>query len=483
MKYRIVSSFWLVIGLATIARGAPLNDAKLSETLDSLIEGHATSPSTTVCLKVVDLQSGTILYDRHGERLLTPASNLKIYTSACVLDVLGPEHRFKTQVKAMGEIKDQVLYGNLVLVGGGDSMLTIKALRELAKRVVEQWGIQKITGSVQVENTRYASPLKGPGWMWDDDPDYYNMPITPLMLDFNVMQVRLSESPDGLLSARLLPASRYPPIEIVPPEVLPGSRLFWRAPSTEPILLAERGDLEKWEEDEDPRITPLDPGKWVASVFQRMLVRQGVEFNAEETSEERDPQALEATKQLEVESPTLFATLKHFDHESENAVGEVLLHEIAIAKGVSQPTWGDGAKAITSWLVEQAGLKPKSFRLVDGSGLSRYNLISADSSVVLLAHMHGHRHFLSFFSALPEYEVKLKGIDWLDRPPTGFDTNRVRAKPGGMSGVSTISGYLRTLDGRLLAFSLLANGFIGSNEPILDLRNQVWQTLVQYRRD
>ena len=52
-----------------------------------------------------------------------------------------------------------------------------------------------------------------------------------------------------------------------------------------------------------------------------------------------------------------------------------------------------------------------------------------------------------------------------------------------MSGVSTISGYLRTLDDRMMAFSLLANGFIGSNKPVRDLREQVWQTLVQYRHD
>ena len=185
MKYPVVLSVLMLIGLATFARCAPLDNSGLSDALDSLIEGHPTYKRTTVCLKVVDLQSGDVLYDRHGTRLLTPASNLKMYTTACALDAFGPEHRFTTRVQLAGTMENQTLKGDLVLVGGGDSMLAHQDLAKLAERVIQRWGIRRIEGKVRVDNTRYGSPLKGPGWMWDDDPDYYNMPITPLMLDFN----------------------------------------------------------------------------------------------------------------------------------------------------------------------------------------------------------------------------------------------------------------------------------------------------------
>jgi serine-type D-Ala-D-Ala carboxypeptidase/endopeptidase (penicillin-binding protein 4) len=483
MSHRVALSFCLIVSFTSFARSAPLDNDQLDLALDNLIESHPTFQRTTVCLKVVDLESGAVLYDRLGDRLMTPASNLKIYTSACALDVFGPDKRFVTQAEAMGRITDGVLEGNLLLVGGGDAMLSSDDLRDLTTRVVNEWGIHKIKGTVQVDNSRYGSPLKGPGWMWDDDPDYYNMSVTPLVLDFNVMRIELSENSNGLLSAKLVPATDYPTIKYVAPESLPGKRLFWRAPFTEPILVAERGNLDEGGDDKDLRITPHDPGKWVAGVFEQMFRERGVTFSTGEAPEQRTSQRSGPTKQLSFEGKTLSATLKQFDHESENAVGEVLLHEIAIARGFSRPTWSDGAKAITQWLVEVAGLDPKSFRLVDGSGLSRYNLISADSSVVLLARMHKHKYFSTFFDALPEYKVELKDIDWPGEPATEVDSDRVRAKSGGMTGVSTISGYLRTLDGRLLAFSLLANGFVGSNEPVLDLREQVWQTLVQYRRD
>ena len=265
---------------------------------------------------------------------------------------------------------------------------------------------------------------------------------------------------------------------------MPGKRLFWRAPSTDTILVAKRGDLkafmEDLEEDEEPRLTPNDPGRWVASVFKKMLEKNGVEFFEAPAGRSQSESAEDS---IELESRPLSEILRHFNEKSENAIGEVLLHEIAIAQGTSQPRWSDGAKAISNWLVNEAELEAGSFRLVDGSGLSRYNLISAESAVKLLQGMRDHRHFESFFAALPGYELELQNIAWPNTPAKGFDATRVWAKSGGMSGVSTISGYARTLDGRMLAFSLLANGFIGKYEPVKDLRERVWQTLVQYRHE
>jgi hypothetical protein len=96
--------------------------------------------------------------------------------------------------------------------------------------------------------------------------------------------------------------------------------------------------------------------------------------------------------------------------------------------------------------------------------------------------MKTHEHFHPFFDGLPVYKVALpEGEKWGGVPVAEFEPERVFAKPGGMSGVSTISGYVKTLDGRWLAFSFLANGYIGSNKPVIELRNAVWSELVRYR--
>lgn len=466
------------------ASAEPLNVTALKSALEQVLDAHPTARRTTVCLKVVDLETGKVLFDRGGDRLLTPASNLKIYTSACALDLFGPEHRFETVVSAGGPLGENgFLDGTIDLIGGGDSMLSATELRKLAKRVVEEWQLKEVKAQVFVDNNRYGSPLKGPGWMWDDDPDYYNMPVTPLMLDFNVLELELTEDAAGQITGSKILSADYPPIITAGAEELPPGRLFWRRPFDDVIVVAERGDLKGYlsslKEDEAPQLTPLDPGQWIGAVFGEMLREEGVEV----LGELHLPLDGTRPEDIRVEGLPLAETLRHFNHVSENAVGEVLLHEIAIKKGVDQPKWSDGATAISKWLIDEAGLEAGSFRLVDGSGLSRYNLISADSSVKLLAYMSKHENFETFFRALPGYEVEVEELKLPDGLEEGFSTQRVRAKPGGMSGVSTISGYLETLDGRQLAFSLLANGYTGSSRPVLELRKRVWRTLVQYRAE
>ncbi len=450
--------------LTTVLHADPGDQTSLRAQLDNVLDDHSTSRRTTVTLKVVDIESGEVLFDRGGDRLLTPASNLKIYTSACAIDLFGPEHQFETTIKAQGELKDGVLHGDLVIIGGGDAMLSSKDLGKLADRVVKEWGLKAIHGKVVVDNSRYSQPVKGPGWMWDDDPDYYNMSVTPLMVDFNVLDLRVAPGKDGTIKANLVLPSSYPQLEIVPANSLAKGVLATRRPFTHPIVVADRGRLEKAEK---VRITMLDPGAWVAGVFGEMLSKRGVEFSDEIAV--TSPSSNEAHTIVH-KGQSLAKTLKHFNEVSENAVGEVLLHEIAIANGVKKPNWPDGAKLITDWLIEKAGLEKDSFRLVDGSGLSRYNLISADSSVKLLRFMHSHPHGKVFFAALPTYEVEING----KKKPV------VSAKSGGMGSVSTISGYVKTTKGQLLAFSLLANGYIGSAEPVFGLRQDVWEVLAHY---
>ncbi len=459
MICRLLMAAFVVVAGVAVRAGETLNRDALTKALDAALDSHPTARRTTVTLKVIDLESGDVLYDRGGDRLLTPASNLKIYTAACALDAFGPEHRFSTTVRATGVIRDGVLHGNLTLVGGGDSMFSHKDLARLAERVVDEWGLKRIAGRVVVDKSRYASRLKGPGWMWDDEPEYFNMSVTPMMVDFNVLKVRLSRGEDGVI-AELVPPAAYPAIEQVAGEGGDAPAKVTREPFSDELKLVD-GVLRKPKEQ---RVTMHDPGRWVAAMMTRMLADRGMKFVQAEDEPRLDAPEV---REIVLRGKTLTETLKHFHDVSENAVGEVLLHEIAIERGVKRPDWPAGAKVISEWLVAKAGLEKGSFRLVDGSGLSRYNLISADSSVRHLKYLYDSEHFNVFFTSLPAEKVDGKPV--------------VPAKGGSMSGVSTISGYIRTDDGRLLAFSLLANGFLGDNKPVFDLRQCVWRALVRFR--
>lgn len=397
-----------------------LNGTELAPSLNELLDQDPTARRTTVALKVVDLETGEVLFDRFGDRLFTPASNLKIYTSACALDLFGPQHRFITRVTASVDAQSGTAR-DMQLLGGGDSMLSSEELGKLADRVVNEWSVRTVEGPISVDNSRYSHEQLGPGWMWDDQPYYFNMRVTPLMLDFNVETIP-ADPPEGEES-----------------------------------------------EEKPERKAVQNPAAWISETFASMLLEREVITSS--TTNNGTPHWVR--REITLPGPTLEATLTHFNHVSENAVGEVLLHEIALANGgTNRPNWKAGAKTITNWLTKTAGLEDGSFRLVDGSGLSRYNLISADSSIRLLAFMRKHKHYQAFFNSLFAYELDT---------PEGKKKGFVRAKSGGMSGVSTISGYVQTLDGRELAFSLLANGLIGSAEPVFELRQKVWNALIRYQ--
>ncbi len=482
----------------------PLDASSLTQTLDTLIDNHPTAERSTVTLKVIDLESGEVLYDRGGGKLLIPASNLKIYTAAAALDLLGPEYRWTHSGHVWGLNDEGVASGWVSLDFDWDPMLNTEDLKDHADNLIFLTGLKEVKSRVSVPMS--SNPLKGPGWMWDDDPDYYNMSVTKSMLNFNVLKVTVKpgKAPGEELLISVTPPADYPKIRRIGTITLSDSIIEQLMEEADPFYFSElEVDREPFEDDiivtgqlavdaepVEAKLTMHNPRAWIESVYTHMLRERGVTV-ADAPQELGDTMA-DALQVLEMwenfdfewESPhNLAEAIKHFLKVSENAVGEMLLLKLSAmydVEGVAD--WPNGAEVITDWLVNTAGLEEGSFRLVDGSGLSRYNLISADSSVRLLAYMKSHEHFQPFFDGLPVYKVALPEEEkWGGVPLAEYEPERVFAKPGGMSGVATISGYIKTLDGRWLAFSFLANGYIGSNKPVIELRNAVWSELVRYR--
>jgi D-alanyl-D-alanine carboxypeptidase/D-alanyl-D-alanine-endopeptidase (penicillin-binding protein 4) len=464
----------------TLLAVEPLNTDALRQTLDTLIDQHPTADRTTVTLKVVDLATGKVLYNRGGNKLLTPASNLKIYTSSAALDLLGPDYTWTTEVLSTAKIKSGTCNGNLILRSTGDPMLNTEELAKLADTLVNDHKLRVVRGTVTVQsNPRWNQvPLKGPGWMWDDDPDYYNMSIQSMMLDFNTLTVTATPS-KGAVAVDVTPASAWPTVEV--DAQIGGDKpniKIDRDPFYETIHVT--GKLPANATPVQDTITMHDPSRWIAAVFQQMLIDRGVEFRDESMASS----STDTFPLVSQQGQTLTQAIRHFLKVSENAVGEMVLLKLAETQTQEDVTWPTGANVITDWLINTAGLEPGSFRLDDGSGLSRYNLISADSSIKLLTFMKKHKHFDPFFDGLPTYKVSLPDDDtWNNTPLKTFEAERVFAKTGGMSGVSTISGYIQTLDNQWLAFSFLGNGYTGSSKPVKDLRNKVWQELIRFQAD
>ncbi len=125
---------------------------------------------------------------------MNPASTMKLLTTYAALDLLGPAYTWKTEAYIDGELKNGVLYGNLILKGYGDPKFTIEQfwlwLSELRAR-----GLHEIRGDLVLDRSYFDLPAHDPAQFDDDPARAYNVGPDALLINFNTLRLRYL--PDG----------------------------------------------------------------------------------------------------------------------------------------------------------------------------------------------------------------------------------------------------------------------------------------------
>jgi len=154
---------------------------------------------------------------------------------------------------------------------------------------------------------------------------------------------------------------------------------------------------------------------------------------------------------------------------SQNLYTELILR--TLGKVAYEPPSGSPTTARTSEaagievmkaFLLRVGIDPASLVLSDGSGLSRNDMITADATLQLLTYMNRHAHADVFRDALP-----VAGVDGTlrNRLRGTLAENNVRAKTGSLSSAASLSGYLTTVAGERLTFSVMVNNYPEGVEP------------------
>ncbi|GAA2701196.1 D-alanyl-D-alanine carboxypeptidase/D-alanyl-D-alanine-endopeptidase [Micromonospora olivasterospora] len=181
---RAVALAALVAAAATA--GAPTATAeaptpaltRLNATIDAILADSRLAGAQAGVV-VVGTATGETLYHRNGERRLVPASGTKLLTSTAALALLGPGHRFTTDVSTDGQRRAGLLTGDLYLRGGGDPTMLAADYDELAAQVAAA-GVRVVTGDLVADDTRYDGTRLGPDWAWDDESYYYAAQVSAL---------------------------------------------------------------------------------------------------------------------------------------------------------------------------------------------------------------------------------------------------------------------------------------------------------------
>ena len=408
-------------------------------------------------IKIVSLETGKILYSLNSKKLLLPASNNKLYTCAAALEKLGSDYRFKTFVLQHGN--------NLVLRGGGDPDLIIDHLDSLAEITAKS--INDVD-TLFLDESFLDSFHYGQGWMWDEGAWWYASPISAMSLNDNCIDFYVDPGELGQpAKVTIFPQTDY--VQLVNQSITVSDTIGFekfkidRNWSSRTNLFTISGEILETAKTDTFYRNIHDAASFSGSIFSKLLKQYGTTvkiISPRERFGNLDTLAVHISDSLIVSAHNLM-------HESDNLTSELFTKSMAVSD-TTMGNWKDGLRIIKAYLADSASIDTSLLRLADGSGVSRYNLSSADQFIKLLSYMYHSDKKDEFIYTLPKSRSNSTLKDRLE-----FSDTRIRAKTGHLSGVSCLSGYIFSDKYGPLAFSILMNGYRGSAKPYKNLQDKI----------
>ncbi|MEE9252669.1 MAG: D-alanyl-D-alanine carboxypeptidase/D-alanyl-D-alanine-endopeptidase [Thermodesulfobacteriota bacterium] len=462
----------IVVLLAPAASfGEWVSSAKLNRELTKLISGNR-SASARIGVAVKSLKTGKVIFSHNAGKMFVPASNVKVFLSAAALQFLKPDYRFKTEFYITGPILHRSIYGDMYVKGYGDPTMRTSDLRFIA-RELKKLGIDRIMGSIMVDETFFDSVRFGLGWKKKWKGLAYSPPISALSLNYNTFEVSVYPTRVGL-PPRVEIDPKGAGIKVVNRAVTSSrwGRLYGDvregggAMTIRGRISSRSGKLTV------TKAVPVPP-IYTGRVLRANLKESGIEVEGDVALGKVPSSAHLLYTHY---SDTLDRVINLYNKSSVNLIGENIIKVLG-AKYMGAPgTWEKGANVVGRFL-GVVGVK-EGARVVDGSGLSPLNRSSPEALVEVLRFAYRNKLISHEFVT----SLSIGGVDGTleGRFKKSELEGRVMAKTGYLKSVRTLSGYLFTKSGDVLAFSILSNG-LGSE--VKEIQQNLLMKLVECCRD
>ncbi|WP_243355114.1 D-alanyl-D-alanine carboxypeptidase/D-alanyl-D-alanine endopeptidase [Bacillus litorisediminis] len=424
--------------------------------------------STGVSIRNAD--TGEVLYSYHGDMRLHPASNMKQLTTIAALETLGEDYQFTTEVLTDGSITGNVLQGNLYIKGKGDPTLLEKDLDQFAKDL-RALGIQQINGDLIGDDSWYDDVRLSQDLNWSDEQFYTGAQVSALTLSPNedydagtvIVEVTPSDEAGGKAQVKVTPETDYVTIINNTEMTAAGgskSISIEREHGTNNIVIEGAMPLDgsrsrSW-------VAVWEPTGYAMDVFKKSLEEQGIKLVGN-TDVKIGVTPENATLLTSKKSMTLEELLIPFMKLSNNGHGETLTKEMGkVVYG--EGSWDKGLQVIEE-VVTDFGVNGDTILLRDGSGMSHKNMIPANEITQLLYAVQDESWYPAFEFSLPVAgeSDRLVGGTLRTRMTSEPAKGNVKAKTGSLTGVSTLSGYVTSADGKKLIFSIMINNYLASS--------------------
>jgi D-alanyl-D-alanine carboxypeptidase/D-alanyl-D-alanine-endopeptidase (penicillin-binding protein 4) len=465
-------------------------------------------------VEIEELDSGRIVYSHDADRLFTPASNTKLFTTAATLALIGPDYRFRTTAEsATPPDKYGRLSGDLVLVGRGDPNLSgrtlpynlkterplspIHVLEEMADQVVAA-GVKVIDGDIVADDTFFVYERYGEGWSQDDLVWEWGAPVSALAVNDNVVYVNIlpAERAGDRAFVGISPFAEYYHVEnrvlTSPAGTGPRKVFIQRQPGSSHLEIW--GNIPLDDAGAGEALAIEEPAEFCARVFWELLEKRGVVLYGRTRARHTAMASLgtitvttnaplgdipQTTLPLASSSAAPVVLAEHvsmplgldirvINKVSQNLHAEILLRLLGREKGTSGSVAG-GLEVLRGFLA-QAGIRPDEYAFYDGSGLSRQNLVSPRATAKLLRYAATQPWGSEFIDSLPQAGVDgTLGSRFKTLPASAI----LRAKTGSLDHVNALSGYLTTARGQRLVFSIMGNNHTLTSKKASELIDEI----------
>lgn len=439
--------------------------------------------TASIGITVKDNISGEIVCYNTPNQGVVPASVLKLITTATALEILGPDFRFQTTLTATGTQRNDTLFGDLQIIGQGDPTLgsayfpeNIHFLEDWVN-AIQQKHIRVIAGKLLMDGSAYESQTIPNTWIWEDIGNYYGAGVSAINVYDNQYEVHMSSGKEAGSSTSIKYISPEIPNLEIQNEVLSSTinkdlAYIYGSPTENKRVI--RGTIPKDRSDFAIKGSMPDPAVVLANEFRKALIKNGIVISGETSYTKIKQPDSNVVLQSVHQSPELRDIIKVTNYESVNLFAEGVLKQLAFKKyGIGSTT--EGCKLITDYWKDK-GMDMTGFFMTDGSGLSRFNVVTPTQMVNVLHYMKTQSKWSAdFYNSLATVgEGTLTSFSNLN-----FPDQTLRAKSGSMTRVRCLAGYLTTKSGRQLSYAILLNNFSCSQGETV---RKIEEVLVELRK-
>ena len=415
---KILYTVFLIIFSATFLFAE--TPEKIIKEIDDLISGIPASTKMAIMI-YNPLTQDTLISINHTESMI-PASNTKLFTTATALEIMGGDHLLSTKILAEDtELSDGTIEGNIYLKGFGNPTFSSEDLEQLVNQLCQS-GLRKVTGNVVGDDTYFDDVYSRDDWISEERANVKLPPISAIVIDRNRTVV----------------------------------------------VKKRKGRYRNYFVNID------NPPLFTAKKLKEILISRGVEVVGKSIS----GQATDNTQTLVESSIELRELLKEINKHSDNFYAECLFKTLGSVSSGQQGNSFFSTQAILNY-IEDNSIYSTGTTIVDGSGISRFDQVTAAALVGLLEKVYFNiKQFDDFFNSL-----SIAGVDGtLHKRMVGTSAeNNFRGKTGTLNGVSSLTGYVTTADNDDLIVCMMFEFTTGGASKYKHIQDRIVEILAGWK--